>query len=594
MRIPSSKIERFVREIADECLESQRLRMRRGEFYKNYYLTGSENGDDAAIYNKTFTYIDDLESLLYSPVSLRFQLGDPDLPNVLQKAKNQAASIHLRNLARKSDIDSLMSAGVTWSLVKGKSFVKVQYKGSNFSGDLVQPEAMGVLRENHHSLDAGMDAFAHRIYITRYEFSRLIAGHPDEDILKKRARAYMRASGDAGAEGRPHMQVTTGAMQPFRETNNAIPNAMNTVNWLAAPEPYLTPQMQEALLPLDEVWIWDDKRNNWATFQIIGDNILILGKYQIINALSWNTNSQADNPHLEGKHPFVEFCPNPLDGYFWGKSEIFHVWLLQEAINARINGTNRLLRQQEDPPTKFIGATTPNQNTLAKFRKAGGYWVDQNPNAKIENMPPQIPEALWATLHEYERMFDEIGGLPPIAKGRGEAGVRGQGHAETLIRMFSPRFKDRALLIERDVEAVGSLMLDIAKAHIADKITAWVPQDQAGLEKSDPNPLIIAPSPNTTAVRFQYSDIPEDATLTVQSHSSSPAFLAEAKSLVFDLFKIGGMTAEDVIESVDAPNPEELVSGIHRREAQKQAQLAELAKQDPDAAKKQLTSGKKR
>jgi hypothetical protein len=590
MRIPNSKLERFVREVADECFASQGLRLQRGDFYKNYYLSGSENGDNAAIFNKTFSYIDDLESLMYSPVSLKFQLGDPDIPNVLNKVKNHAAATHLRNMARQSDIDSLLSSAVTWSLVKGKAFTKILYKGKGLSGELVQPEAIGVLRENHHSLDAGMDAFAHRMFITRYEFNRMIAGHPDEEILKKRARSYMRAGAQTNEGGRPHMQVTTGAMQPFRGTSNAIPNATNTVDWLTAPQPYLTPQMQDALLPLDEVWIWDDKRNNWATFQLIGDNMMILGKYQIINAFSWNTSSQADNPILEGKHPFAEFCPNPLDGYFWGKSEIFHVWLLQEAINARINGINKLLRQQEDPPTKFIGGTMPNQNTLAKFRKAGGYWADSNPNAKVENLPPQIPPLLFETLHEYERMFDELGGLPPIARGRGDAGVRSQGHAETLIRMFSPRFKDRALLIERDVESVGSIMLDLAKAHVADKLTAWVPQDQAGMETIPvPNPLVVPPSPGMVPVYFQYADLADDAHLTVQSHSSSPAFLAEAKSLVFDLFKIQAMTAEDVVETVDAPNPDDLISSIHRRDAAKQAALLQVFKEDPAAAARAIT-----
>lgn len=594
MRIPRSKLERFVREIADECLSSQRLRMQRGEFYKNYYLSGSQNGDEAAIYNKTFTYIDDLESLLYSPVSLRFQIGDPDVPNLLNKTKNQAASTNLRNLARKSDIDSLMSSAVTWSLVKGSSFTKIMYKGSGHHGELVQPEAMGVLRENHDALDASMEAFVHRMYITTYEFNRMVENHPDREILRKRAKAYVKEASQGPEEHRPQMQVTTGAMNPFRAVSNAEGGgSRNVVDWLSAPEPIMTPQMYASLLPLDEVWIWDDKRNNWATFQLIGDNILILGKYQIINAFSWNTDSQADNPHLEGKHPFVQFCPNPLDGYFWGKSEIFHVWLLQEAINARINGTNKLLRQQEEPPIRFIGGTPPNQNTLARFRKSGGYWVDSNPNAKVEPVPPQIPEAIWATLHEYERMFDEIGGLPPIAKGRGEAGVRGQGHAETLIRMFSPRFKDRALLIERDVESVGSLMLDLAKAHVADKLTAWVPKEAAGVEASQENPLMPAPAQGLVPVRFSYADIDGDATLTVQSHSSSPAFQAEAKSLVFDLYKIGAMTAEDVVESVDAPDAADLKSGIQRREAAKQAQLAQLAKDDPHAAEKAITGKKK-
>ncbi len=234
------------------------------------------------------------------------------------------------------------------------------------------------------------------------------------------------------------------------------------------------------MMELHEVWVWDDKRQDWATFQIIGDDMLIMGKYRIFNAFAWNTETLTEASSLKGKHPFVEFCPNHIDGYFWGRSEIVNVALLQEAINSRINGVNRLLRKQEDPPTKFIGATGVNQVTYAKFNKPGSYWTDQNPNAKIDRDQVQIPQDLWASLHEYERMFDEMGGLPPIARGHGEAGVRSHNHAETLVRMFSPRFKDRALLVERDVEAEGALMLDMGRAHVDKKLVAWVPKEAAG------------------------------------------------------------------------------------------------------------------
>ena len=78
MHIPRRHLEKFVREVANDCLVSQTDRINRGAYFKNYALFGSEMPDSPAIYNKTYAYLDDLESLLYSPVSLRFHIGDPD------------------------------------------------------------------------------------------------------------------------------------------------------------------------------------------------------------------------------------------------------------------------------------------------------------------------------------------------------------------------------------------------------------------------------------------------------------------------------------------------------------------------------------
>jgi len=295
--------------------------------------------------------------------------------------------------------------------------------------------------------------------------------------------------------------------------------------------------------------------------------MLISGKYQIANAFALNADTGKEVAELAGHHPFHEFCANPIDGYFWGRSEIVNVALLQEAINARLNGINRMLRKQEDPPTKFIGSTGVNQNALARFNKPGGYWTDSNPNAKVERDSPTIPADLWHSLQEYERMFDEMGGLPPIAKGHGEAGVRSQGHAETLVRMFSPRFKDRALLVERSVEGLGGGMLDIARVHVGKKLLAWVPKEAAGAEAPTlEDPLLVPPVPGYVPVYYSFADLDDDARLTVDSHSSSPAFSAEAKALIFELFKIGAVSKEAVIDHTDAPDPEDLIAGIQRRD----------------------------
>ena len=593
MRIPKSKLEKFVRGLVEQCQISQNSRVNRGGVYKNYFLLGSENAQNNVLYNKIWAYIDDLESLLYSPVSLRFHIGDSDMPNLLDQAKGRAASAHLHKKTRQSNTDTMISEAVSWALVKGKSFIKMQYKRTDFAPDLIQPEMMGVFQENRARLDEDMECFVHSTYITPYQFERLIWNHPDKAELLKKSRRYTRpGKGGMSDADQAMKQVIVGGLYPFQPQGSQSPNATRgIVDWMGGPSPVLSPSVMENLLKLDELWVWDDEREDWATFQMIGEDMLVMGKYRILNAFAYNPASKLEIPELKGHHPFVEFCPNRIDNYFWGRSEIVNVAMLQEAINSRLAGINSLLRMQEDPPHKFLGSTGVNQNALARFKKPGGYWSDNNPNAKVETDSPQISGDLWESLREYERMFDEMGGLPPIAKGRGESGVRSQGHAETLVRMFSPRFKDRALLVERDVEACGGLMLDLARVHIDKRLIAWLPEKYAGLEATkEPNPFLVPPAPGLAPVEFTYSDLEDDMSLTVDSHSSSPAFQAEARSLAFDLLKIGAMAPDDLVEHVDAPNPEALIAGMERRAAEKSAQLAAMS---PEERAKAVSGGKK-
>jgi hypothetical protein len=111
-------------------------------------------------------------------------------------------------------------------------------------------------------------------------------------------------------------------------------------------------------------------------------------------------------------------------------------------------------------------------------------------------------------------------------------------------------------------------MLELARAHVSTKLMAWVPDKMAGVEKDIiVNPFLVPPFPGAVPVTFRFADIDDDVTLSVDSHSSSPAFSAEAKQLAFDLVKLGAMSAEELLDHVDAPDPEELQAGIKRREA---------------------------
>lgn len=590
MRVPTSKLEQFVSELVTECLVSRTARIQRYLAFKNMFLLGSDNPENAAIFNKTFAYIDDLESLLYSPVSLRFHIGEYDTPNPLEIAKFRVASSQLHSHIRSSHLDTTISDAVQWSLVKGKSLIKMLWGSTGLSPHLVQPEMFGVLQENRNRLDRDMEAFVHSTYITPYQFRRLIWNHPNRASLEKKAKRYMRpAKSDDGHDDNAMKQIIIGGLYPLQAAGNPTPNmTRGIVEWMQGAAPELSPTLIQQIMRLDELWVWNDEQDDWSTFQIIGDDMLIMGEDFVTNALAYNPVSGKKDENLTGHHPFAEFCPNKTDGYFWGRSEILNIAFLQECINSRINGINAMLRLQEDPPKKFRAVSGVNQNVVAKLKKPGGYWNDSNPNANVENMAPEISDSLWGSLHEYERMFDEMGGLPPIAKGRGESGVRSQGHAETLVRMFSPRFKDRAILVERDVEGCGGIALDLCRAHVPEKMTAWLSPEAAGLEANlEENPLRLPPVKGLVPVDFRFGDLPENVRVTVDSHSSSPAFSMESRALAFDLLKVGAMDAEQLVDHVDAPNPEELIAGIERRAAQQ----AEMLAQHPELAAK---AGKKK
>lgn len=593
MHIPTRDLEGFARNLANICMSSRPSRQNRGTFFESYATAGSADASAPAMFNKTYAALDDLESLLFSPVSLRFAITDPDLPNIVNESKGRVAASRIRKYCRQTDADNLISQAVGISLRKGLGLIKTNVVNKEFSNQLVQPENFGVLHENHCRLDADMEAFAHRMLITPAQFRNLIKGRPDEADLKERAKSHMQGltGGMRDASGSA-MNIVTGGLYPFQAGGAGLPNqSRGIVDWMSQPKANIDPTVESSMLEMDELWVWDDKRGDWATFQIIGDNILLGGKYQITSAFSYNTHARQTDPTLKGNHPFSVFCANPVPEYFWGVSEITRLILLQEAINSRITGINKMLRKQEEPATKFVGSTGVNQQALSRFNKPGGYWTDSNPNAKIERDNVQIPEALWNSLHEYERMFDEMMGLPPIAKGQGEQGVRSGAHADTLIRMFSPRFKDRALLVERDVEKFGALMLDLARAHIDQKMIAWVPKESAGFENSSPEgeeALLIPPAKGLVAVTFTFADLPDDVSLTVDSHSSSPAFSQDAKELAFSLQRIGAMSPAQLVDHVDVSDPDDLRANIMRREVAR----AEAAEKEQEL--KAQTHGKKK
>ena len=602
MKIPSRNIGVWSSEIIAACSVSLVDRIQRGAVYRALFLTGDENGSPQT-YNKSNPFIEKSSSNLYSPVDLRFTISPPKDAGADEWAKAKRAAAELNTQIAGADIDLILAEAFDWSLIKGKVFMKLLWdrRECEIGPYLLQPEFMGVLREDLPTLDR-QEAFFQSSYITLHEFDRRVAGRDDAKELMRKVRNYAKPgkSGEGPDRDTILKQVIIGGTNPFQISGQATQNsARGVVNWLAGPAPVWDAKTLANIVRFDELWVWDTDRSDWTTIQLVGPDCVVEGKGVHRNIFADDVTTDPDeknsNNPLEGHHPFLEICVNPLNGYFWGRSELVNVGLAQKTLNARVDGINRLLRKQEDPPTFYKGLSI-NAELAQRLKQPGGWLSDNAPNGDVKNMAPEIPAGLYESMHESLGIFQEMADEPPVMQGKGESGVRSQAHAETLVRTASPRLKRKALRAEKEVAKVGSLAFGILRAHDPDKYTAWVPGKEAGIQASLPpsNPLEQPPSPQMKSIEFTLNQVHEKSRVQVDSHSSSPIFAGETRDLILGLVKMGAISAARALELLHPPDEDELVSEAERRDFEQAEAQAEALKQGGPAALHAISGGKKK
>jgi hypothetical protein len=598
MIIPERDIEDWAAEICRQCTPDNQDRTQRGAFFRNLYLSADENGD-TAIFNKTFDSIEDLTSYLCSSTDLRYLVNFPGGGSPLQRAQAEAIAHELLDQSRNTELDTLFEEATRWSLIKGITFVKMLWSVNGLEPHLIFPEFMGVMRADLNSLDQ-QEAFVHSTYLTRDQFRLLIKDHPDARKIYKRAIQFSAQTRSADGPDQAAMlkQVIVGGFQPYQGVGgvgSANPQTTNgMVQWLAGPYPSFDPKVITELVRVDELWVRDDGRmddegrREWSTFQVVG-NIMLFGKEQRMNIFAdaidpynrFPIRQAFDANPLAFKHPFVEFCPNRLQNYFWGRSEIANLALLQRQLNKRINGINGLLRLQENPPIAFMGGTMMDQTKKSKLTKPGGWMHDPDPTAKPPLvLAPTLPPDLWQSLVQTERLFDVMTGMTPTLQGMASPSVRSHGQTGQLTANATPRFKTKSVRIERSIQTCAGLLLDLLKAKSKHLITAWVPP---GASQSPEllgrliDPAVQPPAPGMKAYQFYMHEVPDNVRVMVDAHSSSPAFGDESEQKAVLLKKANAMSSEQFIEQINPPNADVVIAEVKTAEIMAAAQQAKQA-----------------
>lgn len=554
MRVPNTekKLLDFARERVENCTHSQANRAMDGATNLAFYEHGSDN-DEESLYNRTAVHIDRTSSYLYGPGEIRYAIGFDATEGESWLARARAASKYLSREYRRSDADIVFSQGVLYGLIKGCTIMKHNWMdaGSLYPGldpQLVHPEFFGVEREDLIRLEE-QPAMTHTMYLAKEQIAEMAEGRPDEsDIMKKLAR--LGGATEAGQRKNWLHQTVLGGTQPVGSGTPTGAKGMVSVS--PASQTEFSPEVMANLLRVDEIWVVDDEREDYTTLQLVEGEILLEGKYRHRNLTGVN-----------GLHPFSKICPDPVAGYFWGRSEVSRVKVLQVLLTERMEDIRRLLKLQVKPPKALIGFSGITAQKMRAAMAPGGFIQEQSMGAKIESLVPNIPEELLREIHQLSEMFDEIGGFKPILQGQGEPGVRANAHARTLMRTASPKLRERALRVERDAECSAAITFKLLQAKDARVFMSSAHE------------------------QFLLKQMPKDYYVEVDSHSGSPVFIDDAREMAFALNKIGAASPSDVVRMVHPPMEDDLLASIARREAAR----AQFIKDHPELLQK---GGKKK
>jgi hypothetical protein len=550
MRLPrkSEHLTDWATELIEECFVSREERRDQIGQWKSYYYMGRTDGQQAR-YNRCYSHIDRLSSMLYSPVDVRFSIDydTSEEDDVIQMGDRAAR--YLTTEFHRCGVDLEFAMGVNSALVKGCMMMKVIWGHDGLEGYLVHPEMFGVLREDIEELDR-QEAFVHTEYLTKSQFRRTVIDHPDRDhILKEVDNAAKPGKELESAESFFH-QVIIGGTNPPVGLGTAT-GTTGQVSIVSLPSPVLHQHTAARLIRVDELWVRDSQRNDWTTLRIVNPGILVEGKYKRRNMCA-----------VDEEQPFHKICPNEVDGYFWGSSEISQIYRLQDLLNDQIMDMTRLTRLRADPPRAATGFAGLNLEKYKTLKRPGGFIAEENPNAKIANLAPELDPEIFAAIKETKDYFDDVAGFAPILMGEGDAGVRSSAQTQTLTRNATPRLRDRSLLCERQVANVGDFCLKLCGVKNAE------------LQKTDKKQV------------FLLDQLPEGYRVSVDSHTSSPVFQEDAMNKAFALAKAGAIDGEDLIRLTHPPHEDSLIL----RSRQKAAAQAKMLQEHPEL----LTKGKRK
>lgn len=527
MRIPTKPDERefFYLDLINKCDVSKSERQGDYSSLRSYFLFGAGPEESPAPFNKIGSHIDQLTSFLYSAETTRFNIALGAGVDQLQARYVPALTQALHDEWNNSNADQVFATALVWALVFNTTFIKLIPFNNSIHPYLVDPGSIGVLREDAQYTDR-QQAITQTYYMTKQDLWAKLYAHKNRDSIIDRIQT---------AQYTPQ-NIPEGIDRIVMSQTN--PTLYGTVNMDLYGYNRMKARIAEDTVEMTELYVWNDETQDYQVVTRASPDVIIYDRPN-------------EELFLRGELPFIQITPNPQYDYYWGQSEVSKLIYLQQMRNRRMTEILDLLSKQVNPPKVMSGFSGILDEKNFALNRAGGVIASDMPGLKAEQLAPNIPQDLYASLREIDQMFEETSGISSVLSGKGEQGVRSAGHASQLARLGSSRAKKRAMVIEDSLEKMATLYMKLMQVY-------------------EPNVLR-----DIDGSKFIPAQFTKDYVVKVDAHSNSPIFMEDQRSLAFNLFKAGAIDKESLIDLLDPPMKQTLKERLVKMEAKAAAAQAQ-------------------
>jgi hypothetical protein len=568
MIIPSSGTFRMdkILSIRDACLESVNERRELYAKRRKYFMFGSDDYRQVR-YNRLFAHTDLVKSFLYSADHAKYSLSASrnSPPPVVQQAT--ALQDEWNQQFRDSGLAYMYRIALLWSLVYDSMYIKMGWNAERkrLFGKLIMPNAFGVYDEMEPELD-NQEAFCHSYRLPWDRAVLMLFRAGLRDMVDQLGVSQGAPIDDLPPVLKQLLITQTGGQ-------NLSGNLMGQAPLDIQPVILYEPKSNIPTVEFQELWVWDDINEDYATFIIADPDILVTDSRDSIKKRSGNGHARDDdddaqsrsNEFLAGEYPFVPVTPYQLPDYAYGESHCERLIPLQNWTSERLDQIAEILESQVDPSKVFSGFMGLSDEKAGAFGGPGSWVLDALPGAKVDKQVPQMPEDLFAEFKEIGAIFLEASGLTETITGQG--GPKGKGAAKQAAVAGSARIKDIAVGLEPSLVQLGDIGLKLYMKESTDEL--------------------VLPDGKTKFLPSQFAS--EDWNLRIAGHSHSPLFADEARELAALLLKAQSIDREMFVRLLSPPQEDTIISALRERLKIESA----LAARNPEAfAKMQAGRGK--
>lgn len=547
MQIPSKKRDliKLAKDVIEVCRHSIGQRQSLYRQQRQWIETGRPSGDKS-LHNRLYSHTDRLQSYLFSPVDLTFNIDfENHYPEDILLQAEMAARVLTREWER-NNIDIMFGEGVKVALDHGACLIKALVRKDDdrvkVESRLVMPWHFGVYNENITNL-CDQEAMVERAYLTLPEVWRRIAHLPDAEKLYSRIRANASPNTDSeGINSFFHQVLSTSQLQTgVSSTTSPLPGGIVSLTGNNANMITTDTEMGAEVVAMDELWLWDEVAGDWVTVQMFEPDILVAPLFK------------KSNLFCPDALPYGLIQPNTTPGYIWGRSEIADMTEPQGLLSDWMDDIRRLMGVQYDKLLAFTGSNTIADEQYDQFRSNGYISLEQG--SSVNDLTPKLPDNAFNGVELIIKFMEETAGFGNILSGQGESGVRAGSHAQTLMKTASPRLRDRAILVER--QAAGFADTTLAALEAKNNKIYW----------TDPS--------SGDSREFLLAQLPDDRRVAVDSHSSSPIYEDDHKELVGFGLKNKMIGPDSALELLRYPMRDILKTRLKKMQAAEQKMIQE-------------------